>query len=465
MTKRQSIKGLTSIPGVGESLATNLCNIGIKSITDLKRQNPEKLYNLSNAFARTIQDRCVLYVFRCAVYYADTPKDKHKTEKWKWWNWKERKMERKIMCTLLIIAVVFTSSVYAQKTIVDSFIKNKIEKLHIPGFEGIAIKDSKIVWTAYYGYQNMEKKIPVTEKTLFEVASTSKTVTAAAIMQLYAAEKINLDDDVNKYLDFKIINPYFPKVPITFGQLLRHRSSIDDNVDYLSQFWETNHGDPAIPLQTFIKEYFAARGKHYDKEKNFYNYPPGAKANYSNIGIALLGYLVECITGKPFEQYCKANIFQPLDMNNTSWFLREIGTDKVAMPYSYSDSLQQYQPLGYGGFPDYPAGGLHTNVQQFAHFLIAWTQQGSWSGRQVFEKDAIQTLTPDEFNLGFYTWFQYATNKGELLYMHTGKAIGISSFISYNPVNKKGLIFICNGDINNGKDWREIIDTLYNNVF
>jgi len=181
------------------------------------------------------------------------------------------------------------------------------------------------------------------------------------------------------------------------------------------------------------------------------------------MGIALLGNLVECVAGKPFEQYCKANIFQPLDMNNTSWFFGRLM--QIKLHYSYSDSLQQCQPLGHGGFPDYPARGLHTNVQQFAHFLIAWTQQGIWSGRWVFEKDAIQTLTPDESNFEFYTWFQYATNKGELLYMHTGKAIGISSFISYNPVNKKGLIFICNGDINNGKDWRKIIDTLYNNIF
>ena len=183
------------------------------------------------------------------------------------------------------------------------------------------------------------------------------------------------------------------------------------------------------------------------------------------MGIALLGYLVERITGKLFEKYCKDELFQPLGMTNTGWFLRDVNSNEVAMPYSYSDSLQEYQLWGYGGFPDYPAGSLHTNVEQFAHFLIAWTQQGKWNNKQVFDNAAIQTLTPDYFNLGFYTWFQYATNKGEILYMHTGKANGVSSFISYNPANKKGLIFICNGDINNGKDWREIIDTLYNGVF
>ena len=374
-------------------------------------------------------------------------------------------MNRKILAVLIILNALSSSSIYAQKPNVDSIIEREMQKLHIPGFEAIAIQNGKIAWTGYYGYQNLEKKIPVTDETLFEAASTSKTITAAVMMQLYAAGKFKMDDDINRYLDFKIANPHYPGIPITFGQLLRHRSSIDDNVDYLSQFWEANHGDPTIPLKDFIKSYFAVNGKHYDKEKNFHNYAPGSKADYSNMGIALLGYLAEQITGVPFEKYCKSQLFAPLGMHNTGWFLRDIDSNKVAMPYSYSDSLQRYQNWGHGGFPDYPAGTLHTNVGQFAHFLIAWTQQGKWNNKQVLDSAAIQALTPDDFNLGFYTWFQYATSKGEIIYMHTGKANGVSSFISYYPKNKNGLIFLCNGDIINGKDWREIIDSLYKTVF
>lgn len=93
MTKQQQLRELTIIPGVGKSLATDLWNIDIKSIADLKGQNPEKLYDLSNAFAGTIQDRCVLYVFRCAVYYANTPTNEHEIEKLKWWNWKDEKIK------------------------------------------------------------------------------------------------------------------------------------------------------------------------------------------------------------------------------------------------------------------------------------------------------------------------------------------------------------------------------------
>jgi len=81
---------LRQIPGVGVSLATDLWNIGITSVNDLKKQDPYILFDLSNTFAGTIQDRCVLYVFKCAVYYADTPKEEHETEKLKWWSWKDK---------------------------------------------------------------------------------------------------------------------------------------------------------------------------------------------------------------------------------------------------------------------------------------------------------------------------------------------------------------------------------------
>ncbi len=90
MGKLEAIQELKQIPGVGNSLANDLWNIGIRSISDLKGKSPENLYDKSNGFANTVQDKCVLYVFRCAVYYANTDKDKRDTEKLKWWNWKDK---------------------------------------------------------------------------------------------------------------------------------------------------------------------------------------------------------------------------------------------------------------------------------------------------------------------------------------------------------------------------------------
>jgi hypothetical protein len=87
-TREDAIKDLRQIPGVGVSIATDLWNIGIRSVADLKQKDPEQLYEASNHFAGTVQDRCLLYVFRCAVYYAETPLHEREPEKLKWWNWK-----------------------------------------------------------------------------------------------------------------------------------------------------------------------------------------------------------------------------------------------------------------------------------------------------------------------------------------------------------------------------------------
>jgi len=94
MDKNQTIKELTIIPGVGKSIATDLWNIGITSLSDLKGKDPELLYELSNRYAGTKQDRCLLYVFKCAVYYAETPIDEHDIDKLKWWNWKDKKYKQ-----------------------------------------------------------------------------------------------------------------------------------------------------------------------------------------------------------------------------------------------------------------------------------------------------------------------------------------------------------------------------------
>ena len=87
--KRESIRELMTIPGVGHSIASDLWRIGITCVSALKNRDPEELYVLSNKLAGTVQDRCLLYTFRRAVYYAKTPRKKHDPEKLKWWNWKD----------------------------------------------------------------------------------------------------------------------------------------------------------------------------------------------------------------------------------------------------------------------------------------------------------------------------------------------------------------------------------------
>lgn len=88
-TEQSAIRELMAIPGVGTSIARDLLNINIRRVSDLRGRDPERLYRKSNNFAGQVQDRCLLYVFRCAVYYAETEGRKQDPEKLKWWNWKD----------------------------------------------------------------------------------------------------------------------------------------------------------------------------------------------------------------------------------------------------------------------------------------------------------------------------------------------------------------------------------------
>jgi hypothetical protein len=92
-TKAQKLKNFREIPGVGESIALNLWDIGIRRVEDLKGSDAEEMYDRSNILAGCTQDRCLLYVFRCAVYYANTSKEEQENELLKWWNWKDKKSD------------------------------------------------------------------------------------------------------------------------------------------------------------------------------------------------------------------------------------------------------------------------------------------------------------------------------------------------------------------------------------
>jgi len=117
----------------------------------------------------------------------------------------------------------------------------------VPGLAACAISNrGDGVWSGYYRYRDIERKVPVTKDTSFSIASVAKTITAAAIMQLVDAGKLRLEDDINQFLPFKIANPHFPEIAITVGQLLRHRSSLRDNIEYVRPIRIANKGDPQL---------------------------------------------------------------------------------------------------------------------------------------------------------------------------------------------------------------------------
>jgi len=337
---------------------------------------------------------------------------------------------------------------------------SQLQRLDVPGLAAAIVKNGRLVCTGVAGMANIEQNKPVTADTLFMFASVSKVITATALMQLYEQGKFQLDDDVNRYLPFRVSIPESPASPITFRQLLTHTASIRDNgtyincplsCDYGSELGEyvTRGADSPISLADFTRGYFTPGGPYYDADDNFDSDEPGTSSEYSNMGIVLAGYLVEVIGGIPFDKYCKDHIFTPLGMSKTSWRLAGIDQSILAMPYDKSSS--RFVPYGQFGEPDYPDGMLRTSVSEFARFMIAYMQGGLFEGRQILKastvKEMLKNQTPLDPSQGL-GWFSRTISRSSYSWQvwgHDGADNGAGARMWFDPIKKVGVILVTNG--------------------
>ena len=273
-----------------------------------------------------------------------------------------------------------TSSSY-----LDSIITQYMISEHIPGATGLIFKkDGEIIWSANFGYKNLENQLPVEDSTLFLMASVSKTFAATAIMQLWENGLIDLDESINNYLPagFTVVNPYKPNDTITVKMLMLHTSSLRDNWSILWPLWGC--GDYPEPVDSFLINYFTPGGSHYSSA-NFYTYSPGSTWNYSNSGSCLLGLIVQNITGKNFDEYVKDSILTPLSMNNSSWFLEGMDTSKIATPYTGNPP----QALCHVGMAFWPIGQLRTSKSELFNFASAYLNDGIYNNQRILDSSTV----------------------------------------------------------------------------
>ena len=366
--------------------------------------------------------------------------------------------------TLLLNPLIFL-----RQDELDTFIKDFMDYNHIPGLAACIIKNKEIVWIKGYGWANIEKKIPMSpQNTVQNIGSVSKTFTATAVMQLWEKGKFKLDDNVNDYLPFRVENPRFPGETITFRQLLTHRSSIKDGSSYGESY---KCGDPSVSLGEWLKEYFTPGGKYYDKNGNFHTWNPGKTGTlpsrpraYTNVGFGLLGYLAETISGTNFSEYCKKNIFEPLDMTHTAWHLKDLDTSKHAVPYTYIPAGSSRRILRQNGrtqkrsekgefvphclysFYNYPDGLIRTSIEQIAYYISAYLNMGAYKNRRILQEQTVRTmLSKDHFGRGL-CWFNYNREGGKTFWGHGGGDPGINTLVEFSPSDGVGVIAFVNTD-------------------
>lgn len=364
-----------------------------------------------------------------------------------------------------LVAIILSLNIIAQNPnpspTIDATVATVMSTNHIPGISTVVVKGGEIVWIESYGYANTDLETPYTDTTSLLIASISKTFTGIAMMQLYEDELIQLDDNINDYLPFEVKIPNYASNPITFRMLLTHTSSIKDG-DAMDNYYNLS-GDPTISLADCMQRYFSTTGADYNATDNFSNKQPGTYYKYSNMAVALEGYLVELISGMSFNQYCIENIFNPLCMDNTHWYLSEYqNLNMIANPHDYSGG--HFEPIDHYGFADYPDGMLHTNVTDLANYMIAILQEGTFNSYSLLSESALNemftpqvpTVSPTQ-GLQFYSE-SFGFESGTVsLWGHSGGEYGISTEMFFDRTNDMGIAILANGE----NDVLPILEKLY----
>lgn len=317
----------------------------------------------------------------------------------------------------------------------DGFLPMQLERENIAGAVVCVVKDGKVLFAKGYGYSDVDKKKPVSvDDTLFRPGSISKLFTWTAVMQLVEQGKLDLDKDVNQYLDFKIPATY-PQ-PITVRNLMTHTPGFEEAIKELF----IPEGQKMVSLGEFLSHHIPRR-----------IFPPGTVPAYSNYGATLAGYIVERVSGKPFNDYITENIFKPLEMPHST-FAQPLSPElKPLMSNGYD--LGSGQPKPFEIVEEAPAGSLAASAADISHFMIAHLQDGKFGDAQILRSETAQQMHArqngfhPELNgmaLGFYeetrNGHRIIGHGGDTIYFHSDLHLmhdaGLGFFVSYNSAGK-----------------------------
>lgn len=317
----------------------------------------------------------------------------------------------------------------------DGIVPMQLKRENIAGAVVIVVKDGSVLFAKGYGYADVERGTPVTpDGTLFRPGSVSKLFTWTAIMQMVEQGKLDLDRDINDYLDFKI-PATFPK-PITTRNLLTHTTGFEEAVKDLIV---TKNSAP-MSLRDYLTTHMPKRV-----------YAPGTTPAYSNYGATLAGYIVERLSGMPFDDYVEKNIFGPLDMPHST-FRQPLPASLVPMMSSgYTLATEKAKP--YEIIRAEPAGSSASSAVDMSHFMLAHLQAGSYHGVQILKPQTVELMHSRQFGVnpalpGMAMGFYEETRNGHRIIGHAGDTqyfhsdlhliqdASLGLFVSYNSAGR-----------------------------
>jgi len=340
---------------------------------------------------------------------------------------------------VFLLTLFCTIHVQGQKDLIeeklDPIIQQIIESWELPGMTVSIVKDNKIIYAKAFGVKNIENKEPLTEKSLFHMASVSKPFSATAIMQLVEQGKVDLDDPVIKYLPyFKVDDERYKE--ITVRQMLGHISGMPDVRNY---GWNKPEYDDGA-LERYVRSL----------ENRKLKWEPGEKFAYSNMAFEVLGDLIAKVSGTSFEDYIKKNILNPLEMHESTFLKKKVSPELATTPHRRRDKTYVSSIYPYNR-PHAPSSTLHSNVLEMCNWAIANMNRGEFKGKRILKSSSYDILwEPAALNNGRTTavglsWF-IGTYREIKTISHGGGDVGYRTNFTMLPEKSIAVVILSNCD-------------------
>ena len=316
---------------------------------------------------------------------------------------------------------------------IDGIMLANMRDKHVAGATVAVVKDGQLFFTKGYGYADVTKRKQTdAERSLFRIGSVSKLFTWTAVMQLVEQGKLDLDTDVNKYLDFKIPDTY-PQ-PITLRHIMTHTPGFEeDGRDLIS-----DDSTKKIVLGQWLATHIPGRVR-----------PPGTYASYSNYATALAGYIVERTSGIPYDDYIDQRVLAPLGMTQTTSRQPVPSNLRANMSDGYVWTGGSYMPRKFEIVEPMPAGSIASSATDMAKFMIAHLNNGELNGQRILADSTAKLMHARAFGhdpripgfaLGFYEKTSHGMriigHGGDTQWFHTDLALipdaKLGVFVSYN---------------------------------
>ena len=339
--------------------------------------------------------------------------------------------------------------------LIDNWLEAQLKYDKIPGLSVGVVKDQELLWSKAYGFSNVENEVETTTKTIYSICSISKLFTSIAIMNLYEEGKLRLDDELSKVLpEYNIQQKYEQSGPITIRGLLTHSSGLPRESD--SPYW--TGPDFIFPTSEEVKEELGNQETLYTASTYF---------QYSNLGMTLLGEVIEEVSGMPYDEYIEQLILKPLQLNHTKPSLpKEQWGEEMATGYSAvkrdgsRDKMNLFDARGIKA-----AAGFSSTVEDLAKFA-SWQFRLLNDGKEEIlkpstlkEMQRVHWVDPD-FNTYWGLGFSVRNDNGEKVVGHGGSCPGYRTTISLIPGEELSVILMMNAMDNPGKYGNEILRIL-----